>query len=189
VALLLLVPVMATAAIAVKLSSPGPVLYRQSRVGRDGRVFDLLKFRSMRVTEEFEDFVPEPGKAPGGVEGVDRRTGVGRVLRRTAVDELPQLLNVLRGEMSLVGPRPERVSYARTFGRHIDRYYDRHRVRPGLTGWAQVNGCRGQTSITDRVEFDNFYIENASHLLDFKILLMTFTAILRGDRERLRLSP
>ena len=133
----------------------------------------------MRVPEEPEEFSPIDGLAPGGVEGVDRRTTIGRFLRRSALDELPQLFNVLRGEMSLVGPRPERPQFVALFGEGVDRYADRHRVRSGLTGWAQVHGYRGQTSLADRVEWDNFYIENWSLWLDFKILLMTVVAVLR----------
>ena len=119
--------------------------------------------------------------APGGVEGVDRRTRIGRLLRRTSLDELPQLLNVVRGEMSLVGPRPERPEFAELFQRDIERYADRHRVRAGITGWAQVHGLRGQTPLVDRVEFDNFYIEHWSLSLDLKIMLLTIPALLRGS--------
>ncbi len=165
-------PVLAAIALAVRLESPGPILFRQRRLGRDGQQYDVLKFRSMRG-ESAPAFVPVTGHAPGGVEGVDRRTRLGRFLRRTSLDELPQLLNVLRGDMSLVGPRPERPEYAIAFARDIHRYDDRLRVRSGLTGWAQVNGLRGQTSIEDRVEWDNYYIEHWSLALDLKILLMT----------------
>jgi exopolysaccharide biosynthesis polyprenyl glycosylphosphotransferase len=182
IALLALAPMLLAVAIGVRLSSPGPVLYRQRRVGRDGQAFDMLKFRSMRVVEAPEQFEPEQGLAPGGVEGEDRRTPFGRLLRRTAVDELPQLLNVLRGEMSLIGPRPERSEYVDMFG-EIDRYQDRHRVRSGLTGWAQVHGYRGQTPLADRVEWDNFYIENWSLWLDLRIMLMTVSVVLRGAGE------
>ena len=184
VALFALSPVLAVIALAVRLSSPGPILYRQRRVGLDGKEFDMLKFRSMRVAEQQEEFVPTEGMAPGGVEGVDRRTKVGEVIRKTSLDELPQLFNVLRGDMSLVGPRPERTSYVRSFEEHIYRYGDRHRVKSGLTGWAQVQGLRGQTSLTDRVEWDNYYIENWSLWLDLKIVLMTVPALLgRGGAE------
>ena len=120
-----------------------------------------------------------PGRAPGGVEGFDRRTAVGRFIRRTSLDELPQLFNVLRGEMSLVGPRPERPEFVELFRHDVDRYGDRHRVKSGITGWAQVHGLRGQTSLSERVEWDNFYIENWSLWLDLKILLMTFAAAFR----------
>ena len=179
VALLVAAPVMLAAAVAIKLSSPGPVLYRQRRCGRDGREFDLLKFRSMRLPRagEEDDFVPPQGQAPGGVEGRDRRTAVGRFLRRTSIDELPQLINVLWGQMSIVGPRPERPQYAEVFVRDVDRYDDRHRVKAGITGWAQVHGLRGRTSLADRVEWDNYYIENWSLWLDFKILILTVTAM------------
>ena len=122
-----------------------------------------------------------PGCAPGGVEGVDRRTRIGRLLRKTSLDELPQLINVVRGEMSLVGPRPERPEFAELFQRDIERYQDRHRVRAGITGWAQVHGLRGQTPLVDRVEYDNFYIEHWSLALDLKILLLTIPALLRGS--------
>ena len=161
------------------------MLFRQRRVGRDGQVFDMLKFRSMRVRRTGgHGFRPEQGSAPGGVEGEDRRTPFGRFIRRTALDELPQLFNVLRGEMSLVGPRPERPEFVSLFDDDIDRYGDRHRVRSGITGWAQVDGFRGQTSLADRVEWDNFYIENWSLWLDVKILLMTIPAALRGGLIR-----
>ncbi|MGB2710755.1 MAG: exopolysaccharide biosynthesis polyprenyl glycosylphosphotransferase [Conexibacter sp.] len=179
-ALLVISPLLALLALAVRLSSPGPILYRQRRVGLDGREFDMLKFRSMRLAkpQEVQDFVPEEGMAPGGVEGVDRRTRVGELMRRMSLDELPQLANVLRGDMSLVGPRPERTSYVRAFEQHVYRYGDRHRVKSGLTGWAQVQGLRGQTSLADRVEWDNYYIENWSLLLDLKIVLLTIPALL-----------
>ena len=120
-----------------------------------------------------------PDVAPGGVEGADRRTAVGRLMRRTSMDELPQLLNVVRGEMSLVGPRPERPEFVDLFGTRIVRYEDRHRVKSGITGWAQVHGLRGQTALADRVEWDNHYIENWSLGLDVKILVMTVAAVLR----------
>jgi len=181
---LLLAPALIAVALGAKLSSAGPVLFRQRRVGRDGQVFDMLKFRSMRVKRTGgHGFRPEQGSAPGGVEGEDRRTPFGRFIRRTALDELPQLFNVLRGEMSLVGPRPERPEFVSLFDDDIDRYGDRHRVRSGITGWAQVNGFRGQTSLADRVEWDNFYIENWSLWLDVKILLLTVVAVVRRPPE------
>jgi exopolysaccharide biosynthesis polyprenyl glycosylphosphotransferase len=176
--LLLASPLLLALTLAVRLSSPGPIFFRQRRVGLDGREFDMLKFRSMRVADSSEEFVPQNGLAPGGVEGVDRRTRVGEIMRRLSLDELPQLLNVVRGEMSLVGPRPERTQFARTFEEDIYRYGDRHRVKSGLTGWAQVQGLRGQTSLADRVEWDNYYIENWSLLLDLKIVVMTLPALL-----------
>jgi exopolysaccharide biosynthesis polyprenyl glycosylphosphotransferase len=178
-------PILLCAALAVRLSSPGPALFRQRRVGRDGRVFDLYKFRSMRMSAEhgMEDEELESllggDTAPGGVEGPDRRTAVGRFMRRTSIDELPQLLNVLRGEMSIVGPRPERPEFVELFEADIDRYGDRHRVKSGITGWAQVHGLRGQTSLAERVEWDNYYIAHWSLGLDLKILLLTFGALFR----------
>jgi lipopolysaccharide/colanic/teichoic acid biosynthesis glycosyltransferase len=120
--------------------------------------------------------------APGGVEGDDRRTRFGVYLRRTSLDELPQLLNVVRGDMSLVGPRPERPHYVELFGEHIYRYNDRHRMKSGITGWAQISGLRGKTSIADRAEWDNWYIENWSGWLDLKILLRTSLAVFRNAK-------
>jgi exopolysaccharide biosynthesis polyprenyl glycosylphosphotransferase len=179
--LILFAPVMLAIALAIRISSPGPVLFRQRRVGRDGRAFDLLKFRSMAPARTAtRGFEPARGTAPGGVEGADRRTGVGRFLRRTSLDELPQLLNVVRGEMSLVGPRPERPEFVELFQCDIKRYDDRHRVKSGITGWAQVHGLRGQTSLADRVEWDNYYIEHWSLGLDVKILALTVVAVLRA---------
>jgi len=179
--LALLSPLLAIVAVAVRLSSPGPIFFKQTRAGRDGRVFNLLKFRTMTGDGDHEDWSPSEGLAPGGVQGADRRTRVGRVLRKTSLDELPQLLNVLRGEMSLVGPRPERPEFAELFRREVERYHERHRVRAGITGWAQVNGSRGQTPLAARVELDNFYIEHWSLALDMKILLLTVPALLRGS--------
>jgi exopolysaccharide biosynthesis polyprenyl glycosylphosphotransferase len=186
---LLLSPILLLCALAIKLSSRGPVFYRQRRVGRDGRPFDLLKFRSMRG--EADDPSENPNvsvllpsdTAPGGIEGDDRRTLLGRLLRRTSLDELPQLFNVLKGDMSIVGPRPERPQFVEMFERRIERYDDRHRVKAGITGWAQVHGLRGKTSLSDRIELDNFYIENWSLRLDLKILVMTLGAIFYPAEE------
>jgi exopolysaccharide biosynthesis polyprenyl glycosylphosphotransferase len=178
-ALLALAPLMIGIAIAVRLSSPGPILFRQRRIGRDGHAFDVLKFRTMRVPSAGQTFEPADGLAPGGVEGVDRRTKVGRLLRDLSLDELPQFLNVLRGDMSLVGPRPERPEYVERFAAEVERYEDRHRVKSGITGWAQVNGLRGQTSIADRVEWDNWYIQNWSLRLDLRIVALTVAEVLR----------
>jgi exopolysaccharide biosynthesis polyprenyl glycosylphosphotransferase len=173
--LLLLLPMLAVLAVLVKLSSPGPVFYRQDRVGRDGREFAMLKFRSMRTDAE---------AASGPVwttENDPRVTPLGRVLRRTSLDELPQLWNVLVGDMSLVGPRPERRVFVEEFSQRMPRYFERHRVQSGLTGWAQVHGLRGNTSIEERTLYDLHYIENWSLLLDVKILLMTVHHVLRGE--------
>lgn len=180
--LLVMSPAMFVITIAIKLSSSGPVLFRQRRVGRDGHEFDLLKFRTMRQpSSELQSaaFELPDDTAPGGVEGLDRRTRIGRLLRDTSLDELPQLINVLRGDMSLVGPRPERPEYVARFARDVVGYENRHRVRSGITGWAQVHGLRGQTSISDRVEWDNYYILNWSLRLDFRILILTLSEILR----------
>jgi exopolysaccharide biosynthesis polyprenyl glycosylphosphotransferase len=179
-ALIAAAPVMLIVALSVRISSPGPMLFRQRRVGRDGREFDVLKFRTMRVAPEPENSFELPdGVAPGGVEGEDRRTRIGCILRDFSLDELPQLFNVLRGDMSLVGPRPERPEYVTRFARDFARYEDRHRVKSGITGWAQVNGLRGQTSIADRVEWDNYYIQNWSLRLDLRIMALTFVEMFR----------
>ena len=177
-------PLFVVIALAVKSGSPGPVLFSQRRIGRDGREFDLLKFRSMSLDPSgASSFLPTADAAPGGVEGVDRRTAVGRFLRVTSLDELPQLLNVIRGDMSLVGPRPERPEFVLLFRERMPRYQDRLRVKAGMTGWAQVHGLRGQTSLRDRIEWDNYYIENWSLLLDFKILLLTVLAVLQPQER------
>jgi lipopolysaccharide/colanic/teichoic acid biosynthesis glycosyltransferase len=150
-------------------------------VGCDGHVFEMLKFRSMRGGGPDPELEPvSVDIAPGGVEGEDRRTAFGAFIRRLSLDELPQLINVLRGEMSLIGPRPERPEFAEVFASRVRRYDDRHRVKSGITGWAQINGLRGKTSLSDRVEWDNWYIENWSHWLDLKILLRTTLAVARN---------
>ncbi|WP_223204902.1 sugar transferase [Gordonia jinghuaiqii] len=178
--LLAIAPLFLTLMLLVRLSSPGPIFFAQPRVGRNAKVFNCLKFRSMRPEDpEAEKFRPTDGSAPGGVEGVDRRTKIGKIMRSTSMDELPQLLNVIRGDMSLVGPRPERPEYVSLFEVQIRRYGERHRVKAGVTGWAQVHGLRGQTSIADRAEWDNYYIENWSLWLDIKILLLTVLAVLK----------
>jgi exopolysaccharide biosynthesis polyprenyl glycosylphosphotransferase len=193
--LVVLSPVILCTALAVRISSRGPVLFSQRRIGRDGKVFDLYKFRSMYLDSDGPqaelngddatalDFLLGGDTAPGGVEGEDRRTPIGRFLRRFSLDELPQLLNVLRGEMSLIGPRPERPEFVELFNQDIVRYDDRHRVKSGITGWAQVHGLRGQTSLAERVEWDNYYIAHWSLGLDLKILALTFVALLRNGAE------
>lgn len=179
-ALLVLSPVMVTLALLVKFGSPGPIFFRQKRIGRNGKPFDCLKFRSMRPPRDSDTaFELKGGAAPGGVEGVDRRTTVGKIMRATSLDELPQFINVLLGDMSLVGPRPERPEFVELFEMQIRRYGERHRVKAGVTGWAQVHGLRGQTSIADRAEWDNYYIENWSVWLDVKILFLTVLAVLK----------
>jgi exopolysaccharide biosynthesis polyprenyl glycosylphosphotransferase len=182
VALVLLSPLLLLIALGVLVSMGRPILFRQVRIGCDGRAFEMLKFRSMRAGGATPAARPAAPLdiAPGGVEGDDRRTAFGAVLRRTSLDELPQLLNVLRGEMSLIGPRPERPEFVRIFAEHVYRYDERHRVKSGITGWAQVNGLRGKTSLADRVEWDNWYIENCSPWLDLKIALKTLAAVVRS---------
>ncbi|MEA2495032.1 MAG: hypothetical protein QOJ29_2943 [Thermoleophilaceae bacterium] len=185
--IVLLGPILIAATVAVMASSRGPIFFRQRRVGRDGRDFDLLKFRSMRLADEpppdnVSVFLPGD-TAPGGVEGTDRRTGIGKLMRRTSIDELPQLFNVLQGQMSIVGPRPERPEFVELFERRVDRYGDRLRVKSGITGWAQVHGLRGKTSLSDRIELDNFYIENWSLWLDVKILFLTVLAVLKRAED------
>jgi exopolysaccharide biosynthesis polyprenyl glycosylphosphotransferase len=190
VLIVLLSPVLIAAAVATYLSLGRPIFFRQRRVGRDGIEFDMLKFRTMRgVPEERGEADAEwalqqlSGGAPVRVYGSEQqelRSPVGKLMRRLSLDELPQLFNVLIGHMSLVGPRPERVQYVRQFESNIYRYGDRHRVKSGITGWAQANGLRGNTSLADRVEWDNYYIENFSLWLDAKILLMTVAAVFTG---------
>ena len=158
-------PIMLVAALGTKLSSPGPVIFRQERVGRGRRPFYILKFRSMRLNAQ-SDSAWTTGDDP-------RRTAFGSFMRRYSIDELPQLFNVLKGDMSLVGPRPEIPQYVNRFKHSVPLYMVRHQVRPGMTGWAQVNGLRGDTSIEKRIEYDLFYIENWSLMFDIRILLMT----------------
>ncbi len=179
VALLFLAPLLVAIALGVRVSSIGPVIFRQQRVGRGGEAFVLFKFRTMVEDSGVAGFKLAHGTAPGGIEGTDRRTPVGRWLRAISLDELPQLVNVLRGEMSLIGPRPERPEYVELFAKVVPGYAERHRVKSGITGWAQANGLRGQTSIADRVEFDNYYIENWSLALDLRILALTVVELLR----------
>ncbi len=180
-ALVLLSPLLAVLSLAVLVSMGRPIFFRQTRIGRDGRAFDMLKFRSMRPSAEQAPnlhVVSADVLGPGGVEGnVDRRTRVGTFLRRSSLDELPQLINVVRGDMSIVGPRPERPEYVSEFQQTVYRYDDRHRVKSGITGWAQVHGLRGKTSLADRAEWDNFYIENFSLWLDLKIAIKTVGAV------------
>jgi exopolysaccharide biosynthesis polyprenyl glycosylphosphotransferase len=183
-ALLFLAPVMGALALGVWASLGRPIFYRAERVGRDGSRFDMLKFRTMlpMTEEERTNLVIDPETGTGGVssKGIDRRTRLGGFLRRTSLDELPQLFNVLKGEMSLVGPRPERTEYVEVYEKEVHRYEERHRVKSGITGWAQVSGLRGKTSLADRAEWDNYYIENWSLWLDFKIILLTLAAVVRS---------
>ena len=171
--LLVLSPVLLALAIVVKLDSPGPVLYSQERVGLNGHRFRMIKFRTMRADAE------EKGAAGWTTAADPRRTRSGALLRRLSLDELPQLWNVLRGHMSLVGPRPERPVFVEQFRSSIPRYYLRHHVKAGITGWAQVNGLRGDTPLDRRIEYDLYYIENWSMLFDLKILLLTALRVFR----------
>lgn len=167
-AVLLLSPLFLLLALLVKLSSPGPVLFRQKRVTRDGKVFNMLKFRSMRTD------MPEQNGPHWTEENDPRITKIGRLLRKTSLDELPQFFNVLGGSMSLIGPRPERPELVEEFKKTIPGYDLRHKVKAGISGWAQVNGLRGNTSIEKRVEYDLYYIRNWSVIFDFRIVILTF---------------
>ena len=169
--ILLFSPLMLFAAAAIKLTSPGPLIFSQVRVGLHNKPFRMYKFRSMEVQTEDQE------KSGWTVKGDPRVTPIGRLLRKTSIDEMPQFFNVLIGDMSLVGPRPERPQYVEKFREEIPRYMVKHQVRPGITGWAQINGLRGDTSIRKRIEYDIYYIENWSMGFDFKILFLT---IFRG---------
>ncbi|MFH0813336.1 MAG: undecaprenyl-phosphate glucose phosphotransferase [Pseudomonadota bacterium] len=165
--LTLTAPLMLLIALLIKISSPGPIFYRQERMGLDGKIFTMLKFRTMEADAEKET-------GPVWAKEKDkRRTRVGALLRRLSLDELPQFINVLKGEMSIVGPRPERPFFIQQFKEMIPRYMLRHKMKAGITGWAQINGWRGNTSIEKRIEHDIYYIENWSLLFDFKILWLT----------------
>jgi exopolysaccharide biosynthesis polyprenyl glycosylphosphotransferase len=168
-------PFMALIAAVIKLTSPGPVLYSQERIGLDGVTFNLHKFRSMKVDAEKETG-PVRNK-----KGDTRTTPIGRILRRTSLDELPQLWNVLRGQMSIVGPRPERPFFVEQFKSKIPKYLERHRVKVGMTGWAQVNGLRGDVPIEVRTKYDIYYVENWSLVFDLKIILKTIRAVIWGE--------
>jgi len=160
-------PVYLAIALLIRFSSRGPIFYSQTRMGADGRSFTLYKFRSMKLDAEKET------GAVWAVQNDDRTTKLGKWLRRTSLDEIPQFYNVLKGDMSLVGPRPERPIFVAEFRERIPKYMLRHKMKSGITGWAQVNGWRGNTSIEQRIKYDLYYIGHWSHLLDFKILLMT----------------
>ena len=196
-ALMLLSPALIVIAIAIKLSMGGPIFFAQHRIGRDGQHFAMWKFRTMAGTPEqageadarwAEEMLSQRGERSHlrdvAADDSGRLTPLGRVLRRLSLDELPQLWNVLVGQMSFIGPRPERVHYVEKFEEVIYRYGDRHRVKSGITGWAQVNGLRGETSLQDRVEWDNYYIENWSLWLDVKIALMTIAYVLKEGSSR-----
>jgi len=160
-------PLMLAIAAAIKLTSPGPVLFRQERIGLNGQHFTMYKFRTMRVAAGAE------GDTRWTTANDPRRTLLGRVLRKTSLDELPQFFNVLKGEMSVVGPRPERPYFVKKFLKEISHYDTRHRLKVGITGWAQVNGLRGDTSISKRFEYDLYYLQNWSFWFDLRILCLT----------------
>lgn len=168
VAIILFSPFMLITTIAVKLSSPGPIIFKQIRVGLGNKQFEMYKFRSMGVQAHSKE------KSEWTTSNDPRVTSVGKFIRRTSIDELPQFFNVLKGDMSLIGPRPERPYFVEKFKEEIPRYMIKHQVRPGITGWAQVNGFRGDTSIRGRIDHDLYYIENWTLSLDFKILFLTF---------------
>ena len=161
-------PIMLLMCLLIKLTSPGPLIYKQERVGLHNQNFRMYKFRSMEVQPESEE------KKAWTVKNDPRVTGIGKFMRHTSIDELPQLFNILKGDMSLVGPRPERPFFVEKFREEIPRYMVKHQVRPGLTGWAQVKGYRGDTSIRKRIECDLYYIENWSVGFDIKIIFLTF---------------
>ena len=173
--LIVLSPVMMLLAILIKLESAGPVFYTQERMGLDGKRFMMLKFRSMRADAE-----KETGPIWTTADD-DRRTRLGTFLRKVSIDELPQFINVLIGEMSLVGPRPERPVFVEQFKSSIPRYMDRHREKAGITGWAQINGLRGETSIIERTKYDLWYIENWSLALDVRIIIRTILQLFNDD--------
>ncbi|MCF6237126.1 MAG: undecaprenyl-phosphate glucose phosphotransferase [Gammaproteobacteria bacterium] len=165
--LLLISPLFIVISIAVKLSSPGPIFFRQQRVSWNNKTFDILKFRSMPVNVEKQN------GAQWATKGENRATRVGSFLRRTSLDELPQFINVLKGEMSIVGPRPERPVFVDKFKDEIPQYMQKHLVKAGITGWAQINGWRGDTDLKKRIQYDLYYIENWSILFDLKIIFLT----------------
>lgn len=165
--------------IIIKLTSPGPIFFIQKRTGKDGKDFNCYKFRSMKVNKEADE-VQATADDP-------RKTPFGNFIRNTSIDEIPQLINVFLGDMSLIGPRPHMVRHTEMYSRLIDNYMDRHAVKPGITGWAQVTGLRGETKelylMEKRVEADIWYIQNWSFLLDLKIVVKTFSTLILGDRH------
>lgn len=167
IAIILSSPIMLTAFLAIKITSPGPVIFKQERVGLNNRTFTMYKFRSMKLQKEDEE------KSEWTTKNDPRKTKVGNFIRKTSIDELPQFFNVLMGDMSIVGPRPERPFFVDKFKEEIPKYMVKHQVRPGITGWAQVNGYRGDTSIEKRIEHDIYYIEHWTLLFDIKIMFLT----------------
>ncbi len=167
IAIIITSPIMIITAIAIKLTSPGPIIFKQERVGHNGEIFEMYKFRSMKVQD------PNEEKSEWTTRDDPRKTRVGEFIRKTSIDELPQFFNVLKGDMSVVGPRPERPYFVEQFRETIPKYMVKHQVRPGLTGWAQIHGCRGDTSIKKRIEYDIEYVENWHMGLDLGIMIKT----------------
>ena len=175
-ACVVLAPFFILIGVLIKIGSAGPIFYMQKRVGMDGNIFWMYKFRTMKVDAEAD-------KGPAWSQNVDPRvTGIGNILRKLSLDELPQILNVISGDMSLIGPRPERPYFVEKFEKEIHRYMERHKVKSGMSGWAQVNGLRGDTSIPERLQYDLFYIENWSLLFDVKIIILTIVDIFSNLR-------
>ena len=167
IAIIITSPIMIITAIAIKLTSPGPIIFKQERMGHNGEIFEMYKFRSMKVQDLNEE------KSEWTTRDDPRKTRVGEFIRKTSIDELPQFFNVLKGDMSVVGPRPERPYFVEQFRETIPKYMVKHQVRPGLTGWAQIHGCRGDTSIKKRIEYDIEYVENWHMGLDLGIMIKT----------------
>ena len=167
IAIIITSPIMIITAIAIKLTSPGPVIFKQERMGHNGEIFEMYKFRSMKVQDPSEE------KSEWTTPDDPRKTKVGDFIRKTSIDELPQFFNVLKGDMSVVGPRPERPYFVEQFKETIPKYMVKHQVKPGLTGWAQIHGCRGDTSIKKRIEYDIEYVENWHMGLDLAIMIKT----------------
>jgi lipopolysaccharide/colanic/teichoic acid biosynthesis glycosyltransferase len=166
--MLLSLPLIAVFGTILYLESPGPIFYRQRRSGRNGKPFDMLKIRSMRLDAERD------GKAGWSTKDDPRRLRIGKLMRKWNIDETPQFWNVLKGDMSLVGPRPERPELIHNFKHEIPHYNARHTVKPGMTGWAQVNGLRGDTDLTERITYDLYYVEHWNLLFDLQTMLRTF---------------
>lgn len=172
VATIILSPLLVITAIAVKITSPGPIIYKQERVGENAVPFNIYKFRSMRSENEYID------EKRWTQKNDPRVTAVGKIIRKTSIDELPQFFNILKGDMSLIGPRPERPYFVNKFRESVPKYMIKHHVKPGMTGWAQVNGFRGNTSIVKRIRYDIYYVENWSIILDIKIFFKTLPTLL-----------
>ena len=167
IAIVITSPIMIITAIAIKLTSPGPIIFKQERIGHNSKPFMMYKFRSMKVQDPGEE------KSEWTTKDDPRKTRVGELIRKTSIDELPQFFNVLKGDMSVVGPRPERPYFVQQFKETVPKYMVKHQVKPGLTGWAQIHGCRGDTSITKRIEYDIEYVENWHMVLDLAIMIKT----------------